>query len=130
MILITGLPSAGKTTYSKKYDNVLHYDDVKGRYRRDMVVEAVKADNSLIVEGVYHKAKLRRQLVEVSKENNCCIWFNIPVEECLERERNTRKRGDFQILQCAAVFEPPTFDEGWDEIIIIRGDNDVECCSR
>jgi tRNA uridine 5-carbamoylmethylation protein Kti12 len=118
MILICGLPNAGKTTYSQKYENVIHFDEVKGgRHRRDNVIAMVSADNDVTVEGVYDKAKDRRRLVEASQKENTCIWLNTPVDECIRRE--SRQRGEHIIRWCSESFEPPTPDEGWDEIIIL-----------
>ena len=123
MTLITGIPNAGKTTYSRKYDNVIHFDEVKGgRHRRDKVVEAVQVDNSLVVDGVYEKADDRKRLVEVSKERNVCIWIDTPLTECLAREGKYRNRGQHLVIWASEDYEPPTYSEGWDDIIIIRGD--------
>ena len=59
MVLIIGIPNAGKTTYSARFPKVVHFDAIKGRgiKRFDNIVEMVRADNSLCVEGVYEKAK-------------------------------------------------------------------------
>lgn len=126
MILICGLPNAGKTTFSQRYENVIHFDEVKGgRHRRDKVIEMVSADNDLVVEGVYDKAKDRKRLVETSKVKNICVWLDVPVDECLKRESKYRQRGEHLIIWCAESFEPPTLDEGWDEIIILKEAQDV-----
>lgn len=130
MVLITGIPNAGKTTYSKKYDSVIHFDEVKGgRHRRDKVIEAVQTDNSIVVEGVYEKADDRKRLVEASNERNVCIWIDTPLEECLSRERKYRHRGQHLVIWANEAYEPPTLSEGWDEIIIIRG-NDEQRINR
>ncbi len=126
MILITGIPNAGKTTYSQRYEGVIHYDEVEGgRHRRDKVVEMVKADNNIVVEGVYDKAQERKRLVEASKTKNTCIWLDVSLEECLARESRYRKRGKHLVIWASEAFEPPTYSEGWDEIIVIRGDNNA-----
>ena len=130
MVLIIGIPNAGKTTYSARFPKVVHFDAIKGRgiKRFDNIVEMVRADNSLCVEGVYEKAKERTSLVKASKEKNTCIWLDVPVDVCVERERNGRKRSGQMVIWASEEFEPPTLDEGWDEIIIIRGNN--EQCNR
>ena len=126
MILICGLPNAGKTTFSQRYENVIHFDEVKGgRHRRDKVIEMVSADNDLVVEGVYDKAKDRKHLAETSKAKNTCIWLDVSVDECLKRESKYRQRGEHLVIWCAESFEPPTLDEGWDEIIILKEAQDV-----
>lgn len=121
MILICGLPNAGKTTYSSRFANVIHFDEVKGgRHRNDIVIDKVKKRQNIVVEGVYDKAEDRKKLVEASQEKNTCIWLDVSVDECIEREGRYRKRGKHLIIWCAESFEPPTLDEGWDEIIVIR----------
>lgn len=126
MILICGIPNAGKTTYSQKYKKVIHFDEIKGgRYRRDIIIKMVAADNDIVIEGVYDKAKDRERLVEVSKTKNTCIWLDVSVNECLKRESKYRQRGEHLIIWSAESFEPPTLAEGWDEIIILREAQDV-----
>lgn len=127
MVLICGLPNAGKTTHSDKYFNVVHFDDIS-YWRADDHFEkcnalVTKSIGDVCVEGVYNTAKRRQELLEVCNKNyKKCIWIDTPVEICLQRERNGRMRGDHLVLHHAKTFEPPTLDEGWDEIIIIRGD--------
>ena len=125
MILITGLPNAGKTTYSQRFPNVVHFDDVKGgRHRWGNVVEMVKADDSIVIEGVYAKASHRKPLIDACSGKKTCIWLDTPVDVCDERERTGRKRSEHMVIWAAESYEPPTLEEGWDEIIIIRGDDE------
>lgn len=125
MILIIGLPDAGKTTYAAQYDNVIHMDDIYGRHKYQKVIDAVWQDPALVVEGVFGKADVRKQLVQASSQHNTCIWLDVPVEECLKRERADRQRPDQMIIWAAEDFEPPTYEEGWDEIIHIN--NYISC---
>lgn len=63
------------------------------------------------------------QLLEAVKDKpykKTCIWIDTPLEECIQRE--DRNRPIEIILLHADTFEPPTYDEGWDEIIVIKGD--------
>lgn len=120
MILITGIPNAGKTTYSSQFENVIHFDGVRGRDRRDKIVSAVEQDNSICVEGVYAKARERKRLVEASKAKNTCIWLNMPLDMCVYRENTGRQRSEHLVQVVYEDFEPPTYDEGWDEIIEIK----------
>lgn len=120
MILICGIPNAGKTTYSERYENVIHFDRILGRYRWDKVVEAVKQDNSVVVEGVYGKASERKRLVEASVEPSTCIWLDTPLDVCVDRERNGRNRSENMVIWASEDFEEPTYDEGWYEIIRIK----------
>lgn len=120
MILICGIPNAGKTTYSSRFKNVIHYDDVNGRTRLDKLSGMIKNNPTVCVEGVFEKPYERKKCVEASNEYNKCIWLNVPVDECIKREINGRNRSVHMVQWAYEDFEPPTYDEGWDEIEVIE----------
>lgn len=118
LTLICGLPNAGKTTYSAQFGNVIHLDD----YFRDFDAcnsMASQASEDVCIEGIYNTKKKRKDLLEcINKDyKKVCIWLNTSTEECIKREN--RNRSKHLILSCAKQLEPPTEDEGWDEIQII-----------
>lgn len=124
-LIICGLPNAGKTSYSTQYDNSIHYDELKltTRQRYEQICEIARTDSNAVVEGVFGERKRRTEIVEACHSNGgkaICVWIDTPVEVCLERERNYRNRPDWLVLAHAKAFEPPTLDEGWDEILIVR----------
>lgn len=125
LILICGIPNAGKTTYSQKYNNVIHLDDV---IRTSVICEMVAREDDVCVEGVFVDARRRKKIAEVYEGKKICIWLDTPEDVCISRESRNRSEG--LIKCCSQSFEPPTLDEGWDEIIIIRGDDNVERISR
>lgn len=123
MILICGIPNAGKTTYSSRYADVIHYDDMNLTTRqRYAELKRLAQEGNAIVEGVFGESKRRKELADScpSAEKKICIWIDTPLEECLEREKNYRKRQLGLVQIHHKTFEPPTLDEGWDEIIIKR----------
>jgi predicted kinase len=128
--LICGIPNAGKTTYSSKYSNVIHMDDVvpqkKGLAYEEVCDSLFKCDSDICLEGVFVASRIRRKLCESYKGEKICLWLDTPIEECIAREN--RHRGTFIISNCAQHFEPPTLDEGWNEIIIIRGEHEQRIC--
>ena len=99
--LICGLPRAGKTTYSERYDNVIHLD-TSGAYHG--VIQRIKhRDNDIIVEGVYSKITERKALLQAYKGiGSKCIWLNTPDEI-----RRLRPGWD---KWCDKPFEPPTLE--------------------
>lgn len=117
LTLICGIPNSGKTTFSERWSrNVVHLDDTEGGHRaiREMVS---RADGDITVEGVYLHHAQRRELAQAYRGATLCIWLDTPLETCIERE--DRGRGTLITRNCAALFEPPTLDEGWDEIVRI-----------
>lgn len=115
LLLICGLPRTGKTTLSEQYDNeiVIHLDNTNNLYFG--VERAVRdMDGDVVVDGVYSKALNRRRLLREYRGDGPkkCIWLDIPFEVRSKRKNfiGFREEG----------FEPPTYEEGWDEIEIIR----------
>ena len=116
LTLICGIPNAGKTTYSQKYDNVIHLDDVQ---RTSVICEMVANEEDVCVEGAFLDSRRRRKIADAYKGKKVCIWLNTPLDECIARENRGRQKGLFRV--CAEGFEPPTYAEGWDEIEVIHG---------
>lgn len=124
MILICGIPNSGKTTYSAHFDDVIHFDDVKGGSRRHQrIIEMVRDNPHVCVEGVYESAADRAELVRASSARNVCIHMDTPLDVCVDREIKGRQRSVRLVRWCAEEFETPTYDEGWDEIVTI-GDSE------
>ena len=112
---------AGKTTYSRQFHNVIHLDSFGRLYESyDKVMKhlAEKSDDKdIIIEGIYDTAEKRTELLNVCNcsSKKTCIWLDTPWETIQKR---------FMIAKPKYHdFEPPTLNEGWDEIIIIRGEN-------
>ena len=117
LTLICGIPNSGKTTFSNRWSrSVVHLDDLEGRHRavREMVEQA---EGDICVEGVYLHHAQRRELAQAYDGPRVCIWLDTPLETCIARE--DRVRGTLITRNCAKLFEPPTLDEGWDEIVRI-----------
>lgn len=84
--------------------------------------------DDVTIEGYFGRRNERDRVRESHDGYSRCIFIDISVEESIRRENRNRHP---QILRNASrFFEPPTLDEGWDELIIIRGDNDVQCYRR
>lgn len=123
LTMICGLPNAGKTTYSKQFNNVLHQDNI-GTISN--IVSVIKPMDDIIIEGYFSRRNERDRVRTAHKGYAKCIFIDISVEESIKRENRNRNP---QILRNAArFFEPPTIEEGWDEIIIIRGEHEQRIC--
>lgn len=120
LTLICGLPNAGKTTFSKRYENALHQDEIGTISNIIKVIE--KIDGDVIIEGYFGTRENRSRVASAYNGEAKCIFLDISVEESIKRENRNRHP---QILRNASrFFEPPTLDEGWDEIIVIRGEHE------
>ena len=123
--LICGIPNAGKTTYSQRYENVIHLDDVprSGGQFHNCNRMASEAKGDVCVEGVYNSVRRRKELLEACKhqDRKVCIWLDTPLEECLKREASYRKRPMGLVYSHHKTLEIPTEEEGWDEVIVIKG---------
>lgn len=123
LTLICGLPNAGKTTYASRYENIIHFDDIPHFGVSEQFANcnkmASEVDGDVVVEGVYNSVKRRKQLLEACshQDRKVCIWLDTSLEECLEREKSYRKRPLGLVHAHHRSFEPPTLDEGWDEVI-------------
>ena len=117
MKLICGRSRAGKTTYSQQYNNVIHLDDFGIIYKSyDNVLKYIKENNpdNIIIEGIYDTAELRTSLLNACKcsGKKTCIWLDTPWEIIEKRFMFVKPK--------FRPFEPPTYTEGWDDIIVIR----------
>lgn len=122
LTLICGLPNAGKTTYSQKFQNVLHADDYTNT--DDLLKLVSKNIKNICVEGIFMTHYSRKRLLNVYNGNKTkCIFIDTPLDICLKREN--RKRLLQVIRNCSDIFEPPTYSEGWDEIEIIKWEENI-----
>lgn len=110
LTLICGQPRAGKTTYSGQFENVLHLDE-HGYHETRTYVSRTSED--VVVEGVYNKTIMRKKLIHAYHGSGFkCILLDTP-----DDIRHSRRGWD---RYCDLEFELPTYEEGWDEIEIIR----------
>lgn len=118
LLMICGLPNAGKTTFSKRYKNALHYDEIG---TLSNVVKAIeKASGDVVIEGYFGTSDERKKVISAYDGKTRCIFIDIPSEESIRRE--DRNRNPQIIKNASRFFETPSYSEGWDEIIVI-GDN-------
>ena len=102
---------------------MIHLDEIGLPWERYAKVnEKVAGTNKdVVVEGIYNHADLRADLVKAYKGDYAkCIWLN-PPKHIVEEHAKKRK---IPITKYHMNFEPPTYDEGWDEIIIIEDNHD------
>ena len=148
LILLVGIPGSGKTTYAKEYtriyDKTIHIssDSIRAELYGDesiqgdpaevfslmqkRAVDALKSGNSVLYDATNMTRKDRSGIVAVcprhAQVEAHIIWA--PIETCVERDANRdRIVGRVVIDKMLKRFQAPYFDEGFDDIKIIRPDD-------
>lgn len=147
LYVLSGLPGAGKTTWARDNANrlqatVVCSDDVRCDFEADgrdpsdgdavfaevarRARRLLEADRSVIVDATHFQRKYRtylRQLGIGVEVHRVAIWFDVPLETCLQRNAGRsglafgdRRMTDDFVRELADAFEPPARDE-FDEII-------------
>lgn len=139
--VISGIPGSGKTTLAhqlaKQHNAVVHsYDALPGANTKESMdgsvkrvwLEAISADlkagKSVVCDGVNLTVEERKEVLSAVADIPCkkvLIVKVVPLETCLQRNAQRKQRlPDFVLEQSARKLEPPTPDEGWDQILISR----------
>lgn len=139
--VLSGIPGSGKSTLAKQlaeqYNAIVHsYDDIPGAWgNRDIDgsfynqwVDNIKADlqngSSVVCDSTALTSVNRKTFLKELSGFDCkkiLVVKVVPVDECLRRNKGRfRKVPEEQIQLTARLLEPPTPDEGWDEILISR----------
>lgn len=139
--LISGIPGSGKTTLAhqlaQQHNATVHsYDALPGANTKESMdgsvkrawLEAIHADlksgKSVVCDGLNLTVEERQEVLSAVADIPCkkvLIVKVVPLETCLQRNaQRTARLPDFVLEQSARKLEPPTPDEGWDEILISR----------
>jgi tRNA uridine 5-carbamoylmethylation protein Kti12 len=141
LYMISGIPGSGKTTLAHQLAeqhtaDVHSYDDLPGANTKESMdgsvkrawLEAISADlkagKSVVCDGLNLTRKDRKEVLSVVSDIPCkkvLVVKVVPLETCLLRNAQRKARlPDFVLEQSARKLEPPTPDEGWDEILISK----------
>lgn len=138
---MTGIPGSGKSTLAhqlaEQHNATVHsYDDMLGANTKHSMggevkklwIEKMRSDlsigRSVICDGlpltIAERKELLAQFADIPCEKILAVKI-VPLEICLQRNRNRHKRlPDFVVEQAAQKMEPPTKDEGWDKIYVYK----------
>ena len=126
LILVCGLPRAGKTTLTttqKLKCSVVHLDTCgfSGDPYNDVITYITHSEGDIVVEGVYNRREKRQELISAYGDGEkICVWLDTPVE--MKRNRVAWSPS------CEFSFEPPTTEEGWDKVYrVTNGEFDLQC---
>jgi len=141
IVLAIGLPGSGKSSYfARRGITPLSSDLVRGllfddageqcrpdlvfRLLRELLVARLLARRSVTyLDATNLTRRARRGFLQIGREHGCrieALFFDLPLETCLERNRRRNRRvPEAAILRMARRLEPPTPAEGFDCIRII-----------
>lgn len=147
LILLVGIPGAGKTTYAKEYarthNNTIHLssDLIRAELYGDestqgdpvtvfslmqkRATEALNSGKSVLYDATNMTRKDRAGIISAcprhAQVEAHVIWA--PIETCIVRDANRERTvGQTVIDKMLKRFQAPYFDEGFDDIKIIRPD--------
>lgn len=87
----------------------------------DPILGCLSSKGKVVVDSVYPEKRQREQLIQSVNDIECqktLVYMTTPLEECIKRNRQRpNPLPDFVVESIHKTFEPPTLDEGWDEII-------------
>jgi bifunctional polynucleotide phosphatase/kinase len=76
MVLLTGYPGSGKTTFSSKLSNyILHSKDLFSNKIYKVLESNLKSENNVIVEGLLYNYEKRKKYLDLAKKYNYDVIF-------------------------------------------------------
>lgn len=132
VFVFCGCAGSGKTTLSKKIESEynavrLSFDEMRCLQYHDLIPNVTKALNdgeNVVVDAVYGQREQRRELLKAIENTPCkkvLLYVDKPLETCLAQ--NAQRENPLHTFVVEGIynhFQPPTLDEGWDEIIVIN----------
>jgi len=142
VVLAIGLPGSGKSSWFKRHNVVplssdmmrsLLFDDVREQRFQDLVFSNLRSmlKARLIakrpmnyVDATNLTPQERQHWVKLAKDYNYevhAVFFDVPLEVCVERhQRRDRVVPEEMMRRMAAKLKPPSFDEGFAKITVVR----------
>jgi len=142
VVLAIGLPGSGKSSWFKRHNitplssdvlRALLFDDPTEQRFQDLVFSNLRAmlKARLIarrplnyVDATNLTPHERHSWIKLAKDYGYevhAVFFDVPVEVCLERNRGRERNVPEDVMRrMAAKLRPPTFDEGFAKVTVVR----------
>jgi predicted kinase len=142
VVLAIGLPGSGKSTWFKRRGvtplssdmlRSILFDDITEQRYQNLVFSTLRSllRARLIarmpwnyVDATNLSPKERRHWIQMARSFGFEVhglFFDVPLEVCLERNRRRERQVPEEAMQrLAAKLTPPTFEEGFSKITVVR----------
>jgi predicted kinase len=131
LYVMCGIPGSGKSTLSKRLAEErglmrFSFDEMKCYTTRQFllpVVAALQEGKSVVMDSTHLRESGRRSILQSVRNIRCrkvCVFMDTPFDECLRR--NANRMAVVPVVMVNSMYrslQPPTLEEGWDEILII-----------
>lgn len=137
--LVAGIPGSGKSTLSQKLAKeknavICSFDNLPGAGTKAVMDGSVtklwlqnirfnlEQGNIVIGDNLNLTKESRKKVLDFISDIDCkkILYIkSVPLETCLARNSSRENRlPDFVLKQASRMYEEPSFDEGWDEILL------------
>ncbi len=142
MVLAIGLPGSGKSSWFRRRGitplssdllRTLLFDNIAEQRYQDLVFSTLRSllRARLIarmpwnyVDATNLSPKERRGWIKMAREFGYemhAVYFDVPLEVCQERNRRRQRNVPDDVMQrMAGKLRPPTFEEGFTKITVVR----------
>jgi predicted kinase len=135
LVIFIGLQGSGKSSFYKARFADTHSCVSKDRLRnnrrparrqRELIDEALRAGQSVVVDNTNPTVQDRAELIELGRRHGATItgyYFESRLEECLERNRQRAGKErvpDVALFALAKKLERPSTTEGFDRLFYVR----------
>lgn len=135
VVILMGLPAAGKTTFYRRYFAATHrhiskdlWPHARGKERRQqqLAAEALAGGESIVIDNTNPTARERASIIAVARTYGARVvgyYFEVTTRAAVARNAGRSGRGkvpNVAIFTVAKRFEPPAFEEGFDQLFRVR----------
>jgi predicted kinase len=136
-IIFTGLQGAGKTTYFNDHFAGTHEHisrDILRTAEREAAVldECLRSGRSFVIDNTNPTRQVREPLIQKAKAAGFQIhayFFDTPVRTAIGRNNHRKDKKPIPvpaILRAAKHLQPPALEEGFDEIRVVKAEQETK----